>query len=236
MVSFDLKSNWTYFLIPIICLFGCIANLLSIIVLLNSKMKNISYKYILATNLSDLLYLSLNAYTFIIICTDCPLHSTYFTQWYDVYIVNYFQNCLAIFSIFITIYLSLIRYFKFKNKKYLKLIHYYLVIGILFLASLVYYFPFLFFNDIIQIHRNSSNNASLFVEYSSIKNTLGSSLYGTITKIILLAIYFILAIFILTFINIIIAIKFKKKYSIRFSNKVFHMTKSINMFIIVRVV
>ena len=233
MISFDLTFKWSHLLIPVICTFGCITNLLSIIVLLNSKMKNISYKYILATNLSDLLYLSLNSYTIIIRCNDCPLHFTYFTQWYDIYIVNYFQNCLAIFSIFITIYLSLLRYFKFKNKmKFLKLIHYYLVIGILFLISLVYYFPFLFFNDIIQIHHNSSssnNNTSLFVEYSSIKNTLGSSMYGTITKIILLAIYFILAIFILTFINIIIAIHFKKKYSIRFKNKVFHMTKSIHV-------
>ena len=107
---FDWASRWGFLLIPAICIFGFVTNLLNIAVLLNPKMKDISFKYILATSLSDLLYLTLSGYSFVELCSDCPLNNSYFTQIYIIFIDSFFTSCLAIFCIFVDIFLSLILY------------------------------------------------------------------------------------------------------------------------------
>ena len=120
MISFDWTSKWGYLLLPAICIFGFLNNLINIIVFLNSKMKDISFKYLLAISISDLLYLLLLSYSFIVQCNDCPLHNTYFTQFYDFIIFHYIATCLAIFSILTEIILSLIRHSVLINEKYLQ--------------------------------------------------------------------------------------------------------------------
>ena len=121
--------------------------------------------------------------------------------------------------------LSLIRYSALKNKEYLQSLNYYLVIGILFLISLIYYLPVLFFNEIIQII--DRENRTSIDEFMVITNSLGLSLYGITTPIILSTIRIVLAMFVLTGINIMNIIEFKKRYSYRFNNKVFDISESI---------
>ena len=55
MIFSDWTSKWGYLLLPAICIFGFLNNLINIIVFLNSKMKDISFKYLLAISISDLL-------------------------------------------------------------------------------------------------------------------------------------------------------------------------------------
>ena len=135
MVSFDWASKWGYLLLPAICIFGFITNLINIIIFLNSKMKDISFKYLLAISFSDLLYLFSLSYLFISQCVDCPLHNTYFTHLYDFIFFHYFAPCLAIFCIFTEIILSLILYSVLKNKTYLQSLNFYLVIGFTLFVS-----------------------------------------------------------------------------------------------------
>jgi hypothetical protein len=246
MVSFDWASKWGYLILPIICLFGFFTNLINIIVFLNPKMKDISFKYLLATSVSDLFYLFLLSYSFIVQCSDCPLHNTYFTQFYDFVIFHYINASLAIFCIFTDIVLSLLRYSILKNKYYfIQSLKHYKLIGFLFLLSFIYYSPLLFFKKIIQNNNNNnnsnsnqnnySNNETLliskdYIEYSEVNNSIGSSIYGQITPIILQSIRIILAMFVLTGINMLNVIEFRKRYSNR-SETSQYITESIYIYI-----
>ena len=223
MISFDWTTRWGYLVLPSLAIFGFLTNLINIIVLLNPKMKDISFKYLLAISISDLSYLFLCSYAFVYICPDCPLGNTYFTQIAVIYSSNYLTSVLAIFNIFLAIYLSLIRYSILKNKKYFQSLNIYLVIASLFFISLIYYSPVLFFSKIIPIIQQNINNNNItvienndYIEYKVIKTSVGASLYGKVTPIILSVIRLILAILIETSINIMNVIEFRKRYSNRF--------------------
>jgi hypothetical protein len=227
MVSFDWTTRWGYLLYPTICIFGFLTNLINIIVLVNPKMKDISFKYLLAISISDLMYLGFEGYFLIDICSDCPLHTSYFTQIFNIFIDGYFTSCLAIFCILTDIFLSLIRYSTLKNKIYLQSLNYYLVLGFVFALALIYYLPVLFFYEILPIHQlNNNTNNNETKDYLTIMNSLGSSLFGTITSIILSTIRIILAMFILTGINIMNAIEFKKRFSNRVHNRNLNLIES----------
>jgi hypothetical protein len=220
MISFDWTTRWGYLVLPSLAIFGFITNLINIIVLINPKMKDISFKYLLATSISDLSYLFLCSYAFVYICPDCPLGNTYFTQIAVIYSSNFLTSVLAIFNIFLDIYLSLIRYSILKNKTYFQSINFYLVITGFFVISLIYYSPVLFFSKIIPIQPTINNNITVienndYIEYKVIKNLVGASLYGKVTPIILSVIRLILAIFIQGGINILNVIEFRKRYSKR---------------------
>ncbi len=220
MVSSDwVSSNWGFLVLPAISIFGCITNLVNIAVLINPKMKDISFKYILVTCICDLLFLMLGTYTFNTLCADCPLYHTYFTQFDDFIIVRYINISLTVFIILIEITVSLIRYSVLKNKTYLLSLNFYLVIGVLFLISFLIYSPLLFFKEIKPIQRNNNT------EYIQVKTQLGLSLFGTITSITVQSIRGILAMLVLTSINVLNSIEFRKRYSNRFKNRSINMTE-----------
>jgi hypothetical protein len=218
MISlFSWSSNWAYLILPSISIFGFITNILNICVLLSKKMKDISFKYLLATSISDLFYLSISSYIFIYECTACPFHNSYFTQFFDIYIAHYISACLAIFNILTDITLSIIRYSILKNKNYIIQTKYYsLVIGSLFIISFLFYLPPLFFKVITPIYKNQTNLISSdYTQFTEVKTSIGSTQFGTITPIILSVFRIFLAIFILTSINILNVIEFRKRFSHR---------------------
>ncbi len=214
--SFSWSSNWGYLVLPCISVFGFITNLLNVAVLLNKKMKDISFRYLLATSISDLFYLTIASYIFIYECKDNPLHNSYFTQFFDIYIAHYTSACLAIFIILTDIILSFIRYSILKNKDYLQPKHYFLVIGSIFIISFLFYMPPLFFKVITPvIYQNETlvSSSSDYIEYTHVKTSIGSTLFGTVTPIVLSSVRIFLAVFVLTGINILNVIEFRKRYS-----------------------
>jgi hypothetical protein len=223
--SFDWATRWGYLIIPAICIFGFLTNLTNIAVLLNPKMKDISFKYILATSISDLIYLILESYSFFVLCTDCPLHNTYFTQFYDFIIFHYIIPCMAVFCILTDITLSLIRYSVLKNKNYIQSKNFYLVIGFLLVLSFLFYSPVLFFKKIIPIQLINLTEITLTTDYTQEKTNLGFTLYATITPILLQTIRGLLAMFVLTGINIMNVIEFRKRYSKRIQNQFIHLNQ-----------
>ncbi len=218
MILFDWASRWGFLVLPALSIFGFFTNLINIVVLLNPKMKDVSFKYMLATSFGDLFYLFLCSYAFNYICPDCPLHDTYLTQFALIYSSNYLTSVLAIFCNFVDIFLSLLRYSILKNQTYLVSLRYYLVIPFILLISLIYYSPVLFFSKIIPLQQNNTtleDNPG----YKVVKTSLGSSSFGQITPIVLSVVRLVLIMIVITVINIMNIIEFKKRFSNRIQNQ-----------------
>ena len=94
----------------LICLLGIFANSVNIAVFVMPKMKDSSFKYMLATSISNMFYLKLTLIGFLISCDSCTLKSSYFTQLYLILVDDYLTSVLAIFSIITDNILSIQRY------------------------------------------------------------------------------------------------------------------------------
>ena len=71
------------FIVPFICLFGIITNILNIIVFSNNKLKDESYKYLKMNAFSNMFYLSFIVIAFVKRCTNfCDYETTLFANVY----------------------------------------------------------------------------------------------------------------------------------------------------------
>ena len=107
--------------------FSMLASLINLVVFANKNLRenHFTYNCLLCMSISDLSYSSL-----LIIwqylsrfCQRSPLQcgssAQYFSQIWSIAILDYFTSCLAIFSIFLEIFLTIQRYFLITNRKYL---------------------------------------------------------------------------------------------------------------------
>jgi len=75
--------------------------------------------------------------------------------------------------------------------------------------------PLLFFKQITPIQKLNNNTSTIGSEgYILIRNTLGLSLFGTIIPIVLSSLRIFLVLVVLTTINTLISIEYKKKHSV----------------------
>ena len=149
------NRNWAYLIQPVVCIFGVIANGLNIAVFLNSKMQDVSFRYMLAISVSDLIYLVLCSYVSFLSCTDCSFTNNYATAFYSIVIDDYLTSCLGIFALFLDITLSLQRFFILKNKPFCNKLSYKTIIFVLLIIAFLYYMPVLFFKDIVKIQNTN---------------------------------------------------------------------------------
>lgn len=198
------------YILPNICLFGIIANILNIICFANRKMKDSSFKYMLAISISDLFYLSLCLYGYIVLCPDCPLNELYFNKLYEICIDDYFTSCLAIFSISTDIVLSFQRTFLLLNKPFCVKVSHKIILGLVLLIALIYYTPVLFFKKIVASD-NLTNVSLNQIKYKTSPSDIGSSLYAKYISISLAVIRMFLGVFVLSSINLTNLIIFKKR-------------------------
>ena len=171
-------------------------------------MKDPSFKCMLMISISDFFYLGINSYWFTFYCGDFYLNRYYFTQVYNIYLSEYFERCLAFYSLLVEIFLSGERYAVLLNKMRLKDKTQNWILFLLFIIALVYYAPLLLFKEIIQI--SNSNNITIYYELSS--NKIGSTLFGKILPIVLTCFRFILLALVLPILNILNANEFRKRY------------------------
>lgn len=160
-----------YVHMPLLCLFGVLTNALNILVFVNHQMKDVSFKYMMAISISDLFYLAILSISFISYCDDCSINRKYSLQMYVFYLDQYLTRCMAIFNILAEISLSIQRYMVLINKPFIKKRTHKWLLLILFLFSLVYYFPMLFFKHIVY---NEYQNNMTKSGYSLKYNKLGS--------------------------------------------------------------
>jgi len=91
--------------------------------------------------------------------------------------------------------------------------------------SFLFYSPVLFFKKIIPIQVINLTEITLTTDYTQEKTNLGFTLYATITPILLQTIRGLLAMFVLTGINIMNVIEFRKRYSKRIQNQFIHLNQ-----------
>lgn len=165
-------------LIPIICIFGAITNGLNILVFLNPKMKDPSFKFMLAISIANFLYNSLLSYGFIIYCDECKLNKNFGTQVFKILINNYTASCLTVFVTLVEIYLSIQRYFILINKRYLQNLTIQSVMLTILAISLVYNVPVLFCYDILSLKTFDSNLVLVSSLFSTKLSKFGKSVLG----------------------------------------------------------
>lgn len=188
--------------------FGMVANLINICVFLNPRLKRDSYKYMLTSSVSNFFYLTSLFVANLIVYCNCSCNETYLAALYTIAVIDYLSSCLAIFRIFLEITLTCHIYCVLTDVKWIHSISTRLVIVVLFLFSLVYYIPVLFFKDI----KRDFNINTLSIVYSAELNEAGKSILGRTTIILLQLIRLILANVVLAFINFSTLIKFKKRF------------------------
>lgn len=228
------SPNFLLYLIPVVCLFGIITNGLNISVFLNSKMKDISFTYMLAISASNLLYNVVLVYAFYIYCEDCDLYRSYGTQVFKIIVNNYLASCLAIFSNLVEIYLSLQRNFILKNKKFQQLISPKLVLIVISIISYVFYIPALFCYDIVANEEIYTTNHTLIKETSYVTklNDFSKSKFGKTLTITLVSVRIFLSSFLLAIINISNALMFRKRFRTRAVAKLRNRSKSCKQVLI----
>ena len=211
---FSWSNNWQYLILPQINAFGVITNVLNVIVFLNPKLEDPTFKYMLATSLNDILYLVLTSWNIFKYCSECPLYSSFITQVYLIYLNDYFTSSLALFNILVDIVISFQRYMILINKSYCLNLSYKWILFILMAISLTYYFPLLFFKDILIISNTTMSNTSdeFVVKYAATKNKLGVSDVGRILPIVMTVGRIFLGVGVLTVINVLNAYEFRKRF------------------------
>lgn len=206
-------------LIPIVCLFSVITNGLNILVFLHSKMKDSTFKYMLAISVSNLLYAGLLSYGYIVYCEDCSLSKSYGTQLFKIWIEYYFTSCLAFFSILIEIVISIHRYFLLKNNNnFLSKTSFKWITPMLLLISLLFYIPVIFTYEIVPVQLNDT------IIYSKVRTSFGRTNMGRSFPIIQSLTRIFLSTFILSVVNVANIIgfrqRFKKKIQLKLKNLV----------------
>ena len=73
---------------------------------------------------------------------------------------------------------------------------------------MLYYFPVIFFKNIVQIKNANSTNGT---EYEAIQNQLGHTSFGRLTPVVITSFRIFLGTVILTSINLVNAYEFKKR-------------------------
>ncbi len=231
------ESIYSLVLIPTICLFGAFTNTLNIIIFLNKKMKDNSFKFMLAISIGNLLYTGMSSYAFFIYCDDCLWNKSYATQVFKILINNYVSSVLAVFVNISEIYLSISRYFVLTNKRYFQNISVYKVLILLTTFALVYNIPVLFCYDIKSKEYNSINKNEDFQDlitkhttYSTKLSKFGKSTIGKYITIILIIIRILLSSIVLSAINIVNVYLFRLRFNKRLNSKL-QITKSNNYII-----
>lgn len=197
-------------LIPIVCSFSVITNLLNIAVFLHPKMKDATFKYMLMISVSNCLYAGLLSYGYVIYCNDCSLNSTYGTLLFKILVEYFFTSCLAMFSILVEIVISIHRYCILKNNGMFHSQTSLRWIAIcLFVFSILFYLPVVFTYEVksIEIVRNSS-----LITYTKVKTEFGRTSIGQSLPIIQSLVRIFLSTIVLSIVNIANIIEFRKRF------------------------
>jgi hypothetical protein len=190
--------------ILIICIFGMFTNIMSVIILTNSKIRNYStFKYMLATSTSNFLYLLLIMPNAIEYCSAyCSfILNTYWYNFYRLYLCSYLTSSIAIFSTLIDIALSLQHYQIITNKSLDDKTPFKRITFSLSMISILYFLPLVFLNFITKCKHI---NQEQFIIQNSDSN------FKLPIEIILHSIRLVLVFVILTIINILNCIKYNK--------------------------
>lgn len=197
---------------------GLITNGINISVFLNPKLKETSYRFMLAKSVANFLYLAISfANEFLVYCSTCEISSTYFANLYAITMYVYSIGTLSIYRAFIENMILLHTYCILTNKNWTKKIPSWLIILGLTVIACAYNIPKLFNYSINQIPGQDVWYVSMTsFGISATNKTL--TIAQTIFKIFLTSVT-------LPLINILNMIMFRR----RFKNRIFTSNSSNNL-------
>jgi hypothetical protein len=169
-------DNIRYFIYGISVL-GMIGHFLNVLVLSSRKLKDSSYKFMLANSINNFFYL-LSVFKFFDCDQTCfPNQATLFHLIFYIAIDEYLSSCMAIFNLLIQIFLSFQRILLVLNKKFCLTITPFKGISAILIVSLLYYAPILTIQKIELIKNNvtlnTTNQKNYF--YSIVSTSFGMS-------------------------------------------------------------
>lgn len=106
-------------LLPLICVFGVLTNLVNIIVFCQSKLSDRSFKYMLSNSISDSIYLGLYLFNYYVLDAggESGVTGNYSGQLFFRLVDDYLSSVFAFFSILNDIFLSAERLALVTNKR-----------------------------------------------------------------------------------------------------------------------
>ena len=214
----DLELLVPFIAFPILSIFGIFSNIINIIVFMHPKLKDVSFKYLLAISISHLFYCAFSIYSTVLYCETCLCNKTYSSQFYKLLINYYFLSCLAIFGHLCELFISMRRYLQLKNLKYLDKIPVKLNLFIFFIFSLFFYVRDIFAYNILQT-QIFVNGTLINVTYSLTKTEFGNTSAANIIPIVIALIIIFISTVLITVINIGIVYEFNKRFSKRIQLK-----------------
>lgn len=200
--------NWQNYLAVFVSGFGLFTNLINIAVFSNRRLKDTNYRYLFSKSMANLFYLSFSFLNeFFKNCTGCDSTKTFFANLYVITITSYLAYCLAIFRILVEVTLSIRTFCHLENNfAWFNKIPYKFTITTLFAVSLLYYAQKPFAYVILSV--SSEENS-----YYTVFNDFGKSETFSILSIVQQAVRIFLAVVLLTLINAVNLIKFRKRFN-----------------------
>ena len=197
---------WQAYFNVAIGVFGTVTNLVNISVLINPKLRDMSYRYMLIKSIIDIVYLILSIpYQVVNICYTCP--SLYSISAYSIVAGIYLMPCLAVFSILIGISLSVYIYSLLANRRWFTIWVFWLTVVLSASIAFIFYLSRPFAYDIVY----KSSLQGFFL----VSSKFGLSQAYQILSIIQYAVRILSGVGILTIINIINVVKFRNRFSHR---------------------
>ncbi len=195
---------WT-FLIPMICFFGTLTNLISIICLAKMQTKNHMFKFMLSSSATSVLYNFLCGFIFLLRCgTICNTNTARLELiLYSFAIWDYLTSSLAILISSIEIIMCIQRYAVIANWEKFQFKRFNLIFPILILMSLLIYLPRIFYKTINE--KVGKNN-----EFELVNTSFKTSTLGLVLDILMSVIRGPVCLIIIIIINIFTGIKFVK--------------------------
>ena len=203
------------FIVPCLCLFGTITNLISVLTLARLKKKNHVYKFMLASSFANFLYMFLCGFIFLLKCNRlCSINqNTLAIVLYSYLIWDYFTSSLAILISLIEIVMCLQRFSIISNSKRFKFENFRVIFPIIVVFSLLNYLPRLFFKEI-----NALSDG-----YALVNTKLSKQMFGIILDLLMSAVRGPILLCLIFIINVLTAIQFaslmKKKKKLNERNK-----------------
>lgn len=148
--------TWSAYVRSSLSLVGLILNTINICVFLSPKLKDTSYKYMLAKSFVNWSYLAFTLATeFVSYCMNCDWSPTFMSKFFTIAVGVYFLSVLSIYRTLIDITISVHTYLILINKNWNKKYTFLLVLMGLFIFSAVFNVQKPFSLTIIQIGPNS---------------------------------------------------------------------------------
>lgn len=205
----------------IICVFGILTNTINIFVFANPKLSSASYRCMLINSITNLSYLTINLMAvFFYLCNTCQSSTTYFAALFSILVFFYFSSCLAVFRIMIEIVLSLYTYCILTNRAaWIERVALKRLVYVLFVASLIIYGHQPFAYQINQrATRFTQGDNDVKVVYTVKASEFGNSVIGKMCAIFQASIRIFLILVVLTFLNLLNLVSFRKRYENRLNN------------------